>query len=171
MKLDKRIKDNRIGDCFSTNEFTQYLTQPCYFANNIDDFKDLKTCKYANLVLIAQDRASAYYTALNDADSWKFCLPAAYVEPGSEPKTLRPFRTVKDLPFTVGDIVYICTKNSETVEKCLCTSIVSNSTVSNNNELIQIDLGSTTYEPQILLKHLKYKEIETGKFKPFGVLE
>lgn len=170
MKLDKRIKDNRIGDCFSTAEFTQYLTQPCYFANNIDEFKDLKLCKYANLVFIAQDRASAYYTALNDADSWKdswkFCLPAAYVEPESEPKTLRPFRTVKELPFTVGDSLYICTKNSETVEKCLCTSIVSN-----NDELIQIDLGSTTYEPQILCKHLKYKEIETGKFKPFGVLE
>lgn len=170
MKLDKRIKDNRIGDCFSTAEFTQYLTQPCYFANNIDEFKDLKLCKYANLVFIAQDRASAYYTALNDADSWKdswkFCLPAAYVEPGSEPKTLRPFRTVKELPFTVGDRLYICTKDSETVEKCLCTSIVSN-----NDELIQIDLGSTTYEPQILCKHLKYKEIETGKFKPFGVLE
>jgi hypothetical protein len=166
MKLDKRIKDNRIGDCFSTNEFTQYLTQPCYFANNIDEFKDLKLCKYANLVLIAQDRASAYYTALNDADSWKFCLPAAYVEPGSEPKTLRPFRTVKELPFTVGDIVYTCTKDSEIVEKCLCTSIVSN-----NDEIIQIDLGSTIYEPQILCKHLKYKEIETGKFKPFGILE
>lgn len=170
MKLDKRIKDNRIGDCFTTEEFTEYLTQPCYFANNIDEFKDLKLCKYANLVFIAQDRASAYYTALNDADSWKdswkFCLPAAYVEPESEPKTLRPFRTVKELPFTVGDSLYICTKNSETVEKCLCTSIVSN-----NDELIQIDLGSTTYEPQILCKHLKYKEIETGKFKPFGVLE
>lgn len=170
MKLDKRIKDNRIGDCFTTEEFTQYLTQPCYFANNIDEFKDLKLCKYANLVFIAQDRASAYYTALNDADSWKdswkFCLPAAYVEPGSEQKTLRPFRTVKELPFTVGDIVYICTKDSETVEKCLCTSIVSN-----NDEIIHIDLGSTTYEPQILCKNLKYKEIETGKFKPFGVLE
>lgn len=171
MKLDKHIKDNRIGDCFTTAEFTEYLTQPCYFANNIDEFKDLKSCKYANLVFIAQDRASAYYTALNDADSWKFCLPAAYVEPGSEQKTLRPFRTVKELPFTVGDMVYTCTKDSETVEKCLCTSIVSNSTVSNNNELIQIDLGSTTYEPQILVKCLKYKEIETGKFKPFGVLE
>lgn len=166
MKLDKRIKDNRIGDCFSTEEFTQYLTQPCYFANSIDDFKDLKSCKYANLVLIAQDRASAYYTALNDADSFKFCLPAAYVEPDSKQKTLRPFRTVKELPFTVGDRLYTCTKDSETVEKCLCTSIVSN-----NDEIIQIDLGSTTYEPQILLKHLKYKTIETGKFKPFGVLE
>ena len=166
MKLDKRIKDNRIGDCFSTEEFTQYLNQPCYFANSIDDFKDLKSCKYAYLVLIAQDRASAYYTKFDDNYSWKFCLPAAYVEPGSEPKTLRPFRTVKDLPFTVGDSLYICTKNSETVKKCLCTRIVSN-----NDELIQIDLGSTTYEPQILCKHLKYKEIETGKFKPFGVLE
>ena len=170
MKLDKRIKDNRIGDCFSTAEFTQYLTQPCYFANNIDEFKDLKLCKYANLVFIAQDRASAYYTALNDADSWKdswkFCLPAAYVEPESEPKTLRPFRTVKDLPFTVGDRLYICTKDSETVEKCLCTSIVSN-----NDEIIQIDLGSTTYEPLDLFKHFKYKTIETGKFKPFGILE
>ena len=166
MKLDKRIKDNRIGDCFSTAEFTQYLTQPCYFANNIDEFKDLKLCKYANLVFIAQDRASAYYTALNDADSWKFCLPAAYVEPESEQKTLRPFKSVKDLPFTVGDSLYICTKDSETVEKCLCTSIVSN-----NDELIQIVLGSTMYEPQILLKNLKYKTIETGKFKPFGVLE
>ena len=167
MKLDKRIKDNRIGDCFSTAEFTQYLTQPCYFANNIDEFKDLKLCKYANLVLIAQDRASAYYTALNDADSWKFCLPAAYVEPdSSKQKTLRPFRTVKDLPFTVGDSLYICTKDSENIEKCLCTSIVSN-----NDELIQIDLGSTTYELHDLFKHFKYKTIETGKFKPFGVLE
>ena len=166
MKLDKRIKDNRIGDCFSTAEFTQYLTQPCYFANSVDEFKDLKSCKYANLVLIAQDRASAYYTALNDADSWKFCLPAAFVEPKSEQKTLRPFRTVKDLPFTVGDSLYICTKDSENVEKCLCTSIVSN-----NDEIIQIDLGSTTYEPLDLFKHFKYKTIETGKFKPFGVLE
>ena len=166
MKLDKRIKDNRIGDCFSTAEFTQYLTQPCYFANNIDEFKDLKLCKYANLVFIAQDRASAYYTALNDADSWKFCLPAAYVEPESKPKTLRPFRTVNELPFTVGDRVYICTKDSENIEKCLCTSIVSN-----NDEIIQIDLGSTTYEPLDLFKHFKYKTIETGKFKPFGVLE
>ena len=166
MKLDKRIKDNRIGDCFSTAEFTQYLTQPCYFANSVDEFKDLKSCKYANLVLIAQDRASAYYTALNDADSWKFCLPAAFVEPKSEQKTLRPFRTVKDLPFTVGDRVYICTKDSENIEKCLCTSIVSN-----NDELIQIDLGSTTYELHDLFKHFKYKTIETGKFKPFGVLE
>ena len=114
MKLDKRIKDNRIGDCFSTAEFTQYLTQPCYFANNIDEFKDLKLCKYANLVFIAQDRASAYYTALNDADSWKdswkFCLPAAYVEPGSKQKILRPFRTVNELPFTVGDRVLIMMK-------------------------------------------------------------
>ena len=166
MKLDKRIKDNCIGDCFSTAEFTQYLTQPCYFANSVDEFKDLKSCKYANLVLIAQDRASAYYTALNDADSWKFCLPAAFVEPKSEQKTLRPFRTVKDLPFTVGDSLYICTKDSENVEKCLCTSIVSN-----NDELIQIDLGSTTYELHDLFKHFKYKTIETGKFKPFGVLE
>ena len=166
MKLDKRIKDNRIGDCFTSEGFTEYLKQPCYFANNIDDFKDLKLCKYANLVLIAQDRASAYYTALNDADSWKFCLPAAYVEPGSKQKILRPFRTVNELPFTVGDRVYICTKDSENIEKCLCTSIVSN-----NDELIQIDLGSTTYELHDLFKHFKYKTIETGKFKPFGVLE
>ena len=166
MKLDKRIKDNRIGDCFSTAEFTQYLTQPCYFANSVDEFKDLKSCKYANLVLIAQDRASAYCTALNDADSWKFCLPAAFVEPKSEQKILRPFRTVNELPFTVGDRLYICTKDSENVEKCLCTSIVSN-----NDELIQIDLGSTTYELHDLFKHFKYKTIETAKFKPFGVLE
>lgn len=166
MKLDKRIKDNRIGDCFTTEEFTEYLKQPCYFANSIDEFKDLKSCKYANLVLIAQDRASAYYTALNDADSWKFCLPAAFVEPESKQKTLRPFITVKELPFTVGDRVYICTKDSENIEKCLCTSIVSN-----NDEIIQIDLGSITYEPFDLFKHFKYKTIETGKFKPFGVLE
>ena len=64
------------------------------------------------------------------------------------------------------DYIYVCTKDSETVEKCLCTSIVSN-----NDEIIHIDLGSTTYEPQILCKNLKYKEIETGKFKPFGVFE
>ena len=163
MKLDKRIKDNRIGNCFTTVGFTEYLTQPCYFANNIDDFKDLKSCKYANLVLIAQDRASAYYTALNDADSWKFCLPAAYVEPGSEQKTLRPFKSVKDLPFTVGDIIFLKNKESPTINKCICSSITCI-----DDRISLITLGTTAYSVQELFENYRWKFTETGEWKPFG---
>ena len=125
------------------------------------------------LLKIVHRHIILYYTALNDADSWKdswkFCLPAAFVEPKSEQKILRPFRTVNELPFTVGDRLYICTKDSENVEKCLCTSIVSN-----NDELIQIDLGSTTYELHDLFKPDLSKtvksvldEIDLGSSKPF----
>lgn len=168
MKLDKRIKDNRIGDCFTTEEFTKYLTQPCYFANSIDDYKDLKSCKYANLVLIAQDRASAYYTALNDADSWKFCLPAAYVEPRSEQKTLRPFRTVKELPFTVGDKIYFKGKGL----KPYVYTIVSALNFNSNGALAGINFGcSEMIDTEDLFNDYEWKFGLDCEWRPFGVEE
>ena len=81
-------------------------------------------------------------------------------------KKFRPYSSVKELPFTVGDIMFIKDKESPTINKCICSNIACI-----NDTISLITLGTTAYSVQELFENYRWKFTETGDWKPFGEKE
>ena len=58
MNLDSRIKDILyIADCFTTENYKQYVGTECYLTDEISRFSDLDKCTRATLAAIYEDNA------------------------------------------------------------------------------------------------------------------
>ena len=103
IEYDKRIKDpTKILTPFSSG-MEDYYGKECYCTDDLYDFRDLKVCRVDTLV----DRPiiNKEYQFATENGRFKYCLPSEFVEKTIK-KQLRPFKTAKELPFTVGDKIY-----------------------------------------------------------------
>lgn len=158
LELDDRIISNAHPyDCFSNaEEVSQYSNG--WFSNNLEDFTNLDnhTIIFGSLKEI-KDSVYPYQT---EKGFYKFFLPECMAVVY---KKIRAYDSVSEMPFQVGDILFIRDKETQDIEKCMCTSV---SCVNNN-----IGLGTTTYSSQELLDDYEWRFTETGDWKPFGVEE
>ena len=143
MELDKRIINNyRPYDCFSnTEEVSQYSEG--WFSNNLEDYTNLDNIKFGPLTAI-NDTSEPFQT---EDGNFKYFLP--YCMADIEYVKFKPYQSVKDLPFTVGDIMFLKYKESPTIEKCICSCIT---TINDSDSISLITLGTTAYSVQELLK-------------------
>ena len=163
LELDDRIINNAHPyDCFSNaEEVSQYSKG--WFTNILEDFTNLDnhTVYFRELTGIK----NSVYPFETKEGYFKFFLPECMVK--EHKKTLRAYNSVKELPFTVGDTLFIKDKESQEFEKCTCSSI----SYRKNDSVSLISLGTTTYSVQELLEDYEWRFTETGDWKPFGVEE
>ena len=162
LELDDRIIDKcHPYDCFSNaEEVSQYSKG--WFTNVLEDFTNLdnNTVYFRELKGI---KNSAYPFETKEG-YFKYFLPECMVK---VQKKFRAYNSVKELPFTVGDILFIKEKEYQEIEKCICLGIL----YEKNDKLPLISLGTTTYSVQELFEDYEWRFTETGDWKPFGVEE
>lgn len=92
MKLDSRIKDILyIADCFTVDNYKQYIGTECYFSNEISNFADLDNCTKGNLDAVYDDSVLPYGSKER---GYSFCLASVFVErkqPDFRPFTINEF--------------------------------------------------------------------------------
>lgn len=163
LELDDRIINKcHPYDCFSNaEEVSQYSKG--WFTNVLEDFTNLdnNTVYFRELKGV---KKSAYPFETKEG-YFKYFLPECMVK--EDKKALRAYDSVKDLPFTVGDILFIKDKESQEIEKCTCSSVL----YGKNDNISLISLGTTTYSVQELFEDYEWRFTETGDWKPFGVEE
>ena len=161
LELDKRIISNAHPyDCFSNaEEVSQYSKG--WFTNFLEDFTNLDndTIIFDTLTEVKNSN----YPFMAEKGFYKFFLPECMVK---VQKKFRPYSSVKELPFTVGDIMFIKDKESPTINKCICSNIACI-----NDSISLITLGTTAYSVQELFENYRWKFTETGDWKPFGEKE
>ena len=161
LELDKRIISNAHPyDCFSNaEEVSQYSKG--WFTNFLEDFTNLDndTIIFDTLTEVKNSN----YPFMAEKGFYKFFLPECMVK---VQKKFRPYSSVKELPFTVGDIMFIKDKESPTINKCICSNIACI-----NDSISLITLGTTAYSVQELFENYQWKFTETGDWKPFGEKE
>lgn len=97
-------------------------------------------------------------------DVFRFFCPEAYAVRKFEEPELRPYRTLEELPFRVGDSVTFREKNEHEKELMLtCTGIV----VRDESELACVHLGAYIFELDDLLE--EYELFNGKEWVPFGV--
>ena len=161
LELDKRIISNAHPyDCFSNaEEVSQYSKG--WFTNFLEDFTNLDndTIIFDTLTEVKNSN----YPFMAEKGFYKFFLPECMVKVY---KKYRPYNSIKELPFTVGDILFIKDKESPTIEKCICSNITCI-----DDTISLITLGTTAYSVQELFENYRWKFTETGDWKPFGEKE
>ena len=163
IEYDKRIKDpSKILTPFSSG-VNEYYGKECYFADDLCDFCDLEICIADTLV----DRplTNKDYQFTTEHDHFKYCLPSEFVEKSIK-EQLRPFKTAKELPFTVGDKVYFKGKGL----KPYVYTIISALNFNSNGTLTCINFGcSEIMDTEDLFNDYEWKFGLDSEWKPFGV--
>lgn len=161
LELDKRIISNaRPYDCFSNaEEVSQYSKG--WFTNVLEDFANLDNTTFDTLTEVKNSKSA--YPFITEKQFFKFFLPECMAK---VQKKFRAYDSVKELPFTVGDVLFIKDKESPTIEKCICSNITCI-----NDSISLITLGTTAYSVQELFENYRWRFTETGDWKPFGEKE
>jgi hypothetical protein len=164
IEYDKRIKDpTKILTPFSSG-MEDYYGKECYCADDLYDFRDLKVCRVDTLV----DRPiiNKEYQFATENGRFKYCLPSEFVEKSIK-KQLRPFKTAKELPFTVGDKIYFKGKGWDSYIYVIVSGLNFNS----NDELTSIQVGCRIIDNEQLLTEYVWKFGLDCEWRPFGVEE
>ena len=165
IEYDKRIKDpSKILTPFSSG-MNAYYGKECYCTDDLYDFRDLKLCIVDTLV----DRPiyNKEYQFATENGRFKYCLPSEFVEKSIK-KQLRPFKTAKELPFTVGDKVYFKGKGL----KPYVYTIISALNYNSNGTLTCINFGcSEIIDTEDLFDDYEWKFGLDCEWRPFGVEE
>ena len=161
LELDKRIISNaRPYDCFSNaEEVSQYSKG--WFTNVLEDFANLDNTTFDTLTEVKNSKSA--YPFITEKQFFKFFLPECMAK---VQKKFRAYDSVKELPFTVGDVLFIKDKESPTINKCICSNITCI-----NDSISLITLGTTAYSVQELFENYRWRFTETGDWKPFGEKE
>ena len=163
IEYDKRIKDpTKILTPFSSG-MEDYYGKECYCTDDLYDFRDLKVCRVDTLV----DRPiiNKEYQFATENGRFKYCLPSEFVEKTIK-KQLRPFKTAKDLPFTVGDKIYFKGKGL----KPYVYTIVSALNFNSNGALAGINFGcSEMIDTEDLFNDYEWKFGVDCEWRSFGV--
>ena len=164
MELDKRIiNKSHPYDCFAGADVKQWVSKKGWFSNNLEDFTNLDSSNLVFASLTAINDTNTPYQ--NNKGDFKYFLPECMAKV-YKVRQFRPYQSVKDLPFTVGDVLFIKDKESPTIEKCICSCITTT-----NDTISLITLGTTAYSVQELFENYRWKFTETGDWKPFGEKE
>ena len=164
IEYDKRIKDpSKILTPFSSG-MEDYYGKECYFADDLCDFCDLEICIADTLV----DRplTNKDYQFTTEHDHFKYCLPSEFVEKSIK-EQLRPFKTAKELPFTVGDKIYFKGKCWDSYAYVLITGLNFNS----SGKLKHIQFDGCIIETEKMLTEYVWKFGLDSEWRPFGVEE
>lgn len=165
IEYDKRIKDpTKILTPFSSG-MEDYYGKECYCTDDLYDFRDLKVCRVDTLV----DRPiiNKEYQFATENGRFKYCLPSDFVENPIK-KQLRPFKTAKELPFTVGDKIYFKGKGWKLYEFTIVSVLYFNS----HGTLTNIQFGcSMTNNIEDLFNEFEWKFGLDSEWRPFGVEE
>lgn len=165
IEYDKRIKEpTKILTPFSSG-MEDYYGKECYCTDDLYDFRDLKVCTVDTLV----DRPiiNKEYQFATENGRFKYCLPSEFVEKSIK-KQLRPFKTAKELPFTVGDKVYFKGKGL----KPYVYTIISALNFNSNGTLTCINFGcSEIIDTEDLFNDYEWKFGLDSEWRPFGVEE
>ena len=165
IEYDKRIKDpTKILTPFSSG-MEDYYGKECYCTDDLYDFRDLKVCRVDTLV----DRPiiNKEYQFATENGRFKYCLPSEFVEKTIK-KQLRPFKTAKELPFTVGDKIYFKGKGL----KPYVYTIVSALNFNSNGALVGINFGCLEMiDTEDLFNDYEWKFGLDSEWRPFGVEE
>lgn len=162
IEYDKRIKDpSKILTPFSSG-VNEYYGKECYFADDLCDFCDLEVCIADTLV----DRPvkNKDYQFTTEHDHFKYCLSSEFVEKSIK-EQLRPFKTAKELPFTVGDKIYFKGKYWYTYIYVIVSALNFNS----SDELTHIQVGGRIIDIEELHTEYVWKFGLDSEWKPFGV--
>lgn len=163
MELDKRIINKcHPYDCFSNTEVVSQYSRG-WFSNNLEDYTNLDSSNLVFATLTAINDTNTPYQ--NNKGDFKYFLPECMAKV-YKVRQFCPYQSVKDLPFTVGDIMFIKDKESPTINKCICSNITCI-----NDSISLITLGTTAYSVQELFENYRWRFTETGDWKPFGVEE
>ena len=161
IEYDKRITDpTKILTPFSSG-VENYYGKECYFADDLCDFWNLEEC-IAD-ILVDNPLTNDDYQFTTEHDHFKYCLPSEFVETIKE--QLRPFKTAKELPFTVGDKIYFKGKGWDSYIYGTVSGLVFNS----NDELTNIQVGCRIIDNEQLLTEYVWKFGLDCKWRPFGV--
>lgn len=159
LELDDRIINKcHPYDCFSNaEEVSQYSKG--WFTNILEDFTNLDN--HTIIFDTLMEVKNSNYPFMTEKGFYKFFLPECMAKVY---KKFRAYNSIKELPFTVGDILFIKDKESQEIEKCICSSI----SYGKNDNISLISLGTTTYSVQELFEDYEWRFTETGDWKPFG---
>lgn len=161
IEYDKRIKDpSKILTPFSSG-VENYYGKECYFADDLCDFWNLEECIADTLV--DKPLKNDDYQFTTEHDHFKYCLPSEFVETIKE--QLRPFKTAKELPFTVGDKIYFKGKGWDSYIYVIVSGLVFNS----NDELTNIQVGCRIIDNEQLLTEYVWKFGLDCEWRQFGV--
>ena len=162
IEYDKRITDpSKILTPFSSG-VNEYYGKECYFADDLCDFWNLEECIADTLV--DKPLTNDNYQFTTEHDHFKYCLPSEFVEIKNQ---LRPFKTAKELPFTVGDKIYFKGKGWDSYIYVIVSGLVFNS----NDELTNIQVGCRIIDNEQLLTEYVWKFGLDCEWRPFGVEE
>ena len=164
IEYDKRIKDpSKILTPFSSD--VCYYGKECYFTDDLYNFRDLEVCIVDTLVY--RPIINKEYQFATENSRFKYCLPSDFVETPIK-KQLRPFKTAKELPFTVGDKIYFKGKGWKLYE----FTIVSVLYFDSHGTLTNIQFGcSMTNNIEDLFNEFEWKFGLDCEWRPFGVEE
>ena len=163
MELDKRIINKcHPYDCFSNTEVVSQYSRG-WFSNNLEDYTNLDSSNLVFATLTAINDTNTPYQ--NNKGDFKYFLPECMAKV-YKVRQFRPYQSVKDLPFTVGDIMFLKDKENVNIEKCICSSITCI-----NDSISLITLGTVAYSVQELFENYRWKFTETGDWKVFGEKE
>lgn len=167
--LDRRIPNkNCILTCFDTERAKQYIGKQGYFTNCFSLFVNINSLVKGTLTKICDYSVNEKYATNVGEKFYSFFLPEECLK--LEEEKLKPYNSLAQLPFTIGDVILLKGKNEiSTAEICACTSI----SIVNDNSISYISFGTTTYTPKELLEDYEWKSVylKNAKFKPFGVKE
>lgn len=96
------------------------------------------------------------------ADSFKYFCPEECAVKKSEEPVFRPYKTLDDLPFKIGDSVTFREKGAKEQRMLICSGITVN-----GPQLAIIHLGAYVYYPDTLFE--KYEYFNGKEWVPFGV--
>lgn len=168
MKLDPRIKDILyIADCFTTENYRQYVGTECYLTDEISRFSDLDKCTRATLAAIYEDNALPYVA---NARSFKFCLASVFVE--QKQTELRPY-TLSEFneKFEYGEYITFRLKDRT---RSFCVPYNGNEyryETQDDPDDDGVHLGAYAISLQDLFDDYEYYVEDGEQWLPFGVEE
>lgn len=96
------------------------------------------------------------------ADSFKYFCPEECAVKKSEEPEFRPYKTLDEMPFKIGDTVTFRDKDTLVEHMVICVG-----TGVNNSRLAYIHLGAYSYEPEDLFGDFEW--FNGNEWVPFGV--
>lgn len=168
MRLDSKIKDtSKIIMCNELEKAESYIGKRCYFGETLEDFIKLKKEFLGILVDIDKDDNEAPFEAhlknLDVVPYFSYFIPCEFID-GKSLELYRPYKLVSELPFKVGNSIYLKEKNSNIEIDCVCTSVMSE-----GDEIRLISFGTKSYSTQELFENYNWKSCLLYDFEPLGI--
>ncbi len=171
MKVDNRIIDKlKIFTPINTDGASEYIGEEGFFTDDYKRLGDVTKLTRSKLYDVHEDQTGLVYTTSGSDGVWKFFIPLSNIK--LKEKNYRPFRTLEELRgcgITLGSAITI--RNDTYPEVALSVLVTEINYNPENNELIDITLGATGYEFDILWESYSILKDNINWWVPFGFEE